>query len=98
MKARHDQVAAYQRQAQADRSAAELLSGRGWNSHAVAMCQQAVEKSVKALYILFGATPARTHQVSEYALRLTREPRLFQYATDVRRELSRLFHLPTREL
>jgi HEPN domain-containing protein len=98
MKARHDQAAAYQRQAQADHSAAEQLSGSGRNSHAVVMCQQAVEKSVKALYILFGATPARTHQVSEYALRMTREPQLFQYAPDVRRELSRLFDLPTREL
>jgi hypothetical protein len=63
---------AYQRQAESDYRIARCLrtlhNGASplcdTRCHIAAMCQQAIEKSVKGLYIAFGMTPKRTHQVA----------------------------------
>jgi len=75
---------AYLRQAQADRNAASALgaqdmaassSGKAiFMSHAIAMCQQSVEKSVKGLYLLFGYEPRRSHTVEKIVMSLLKAP------------------------
>ena len=84
---------AYQRQARSDYSIAQrldadvALSDADARCHIGAMCQQAIEKSVKSLYIALGGSPRRTHNVYGFAIEMTRITR----PEMVRSELSRLF-------
>jgi len=90
---------AYQRQALSDFKVACCLSSLPPHSlsagfrrcHIAAMCQQAVEKSVKSLYIAWGMTPARTHQVTDLITGLLRKPGGTKHGDGVRSQLHHVF-------
>jgi len=102
--ARYTKGEAYQRQAQSDFGIACCLSTLQTPSlspgtrrrHIAAMCQQAVEKSVKSLYIGLGMMPKRTHQVTDLITSMFRKPAAIKYGSGVRRELHRVFSSSAR--
>jgi hypothetical protein len=72
----------------------QLLS-RDRRCHIAAMCQQAIEKSVKSLYIALGMMPKRTHQIAGFIIEMTA---VIKTAGSVRRELTSLFSHSARQI